>query len=131
MADRSVSLAGLECDGEVLLHSGARNRERCIRHSLRGPIANDLSRPRLVVAPCGDCHFHQLSVGFPSGAGLPRNSADGARATLGLSAGYSRQQLTLHARSLALLPLRGSRARAGITGVYRDFSDRVVFWSVV
>ena len=53
------------------------------------------------------------------------------RAAVGTLAGHSGQQLALHLRSLALLPLLGSRARAGVTDVYRDFSDRVVFWSVV
>src|SRR5882672_9600754 len=94
----------MECDREVLLCSGLPYCKPGFFYHLRGSIADDLCRA-VSVAARGDSFPPVPPLGFLSGGGVPRHSADGTRPALGSPVRDSRQQFSLHLWSVALLPL--------------------------
>lgn len=118
----------MERDGEVLLYPSVPDRKSRLRRPLRGSIADD---PFGTFASAS--HFGGLrpvlSLGLLSGGGIPRDSANGARAAVGSAARDSYQQFSLHFRSLTFLSLLAHFS--GSPHVRGHFRYRVVLLGAV
>src|SRR6266566_2682583 len=94
----------MERDGEVLLYPGVPDRKSRLRCPLRGSIADDPFGTFASASRLGGLR-PVLPLGLLSGGGVPRDSANGARAAVWSAARDSHQQLSLHFRSLTFLSL--------------------------
>src|SRR6266566_1624074 len=119
----------MERDGEVLLYPGVPDRKSRLRCPLRGSIADDPFGTFASASRLGGLR-PVLPLGLLSGGGVPRDSANGARAAVWSAARDSHQQLSLHFRSLTFLSLlahfSGSPHIRGHFAIGLFFS--VLFW---
>src|SRR5438045_1718112 len=118
----------MECNREVLLCSGIPHCERRFFCPLRGPIADNPCRAA-PLEPRVDSFPPVPPLGFLSGSGVSRHSADGTCAAVGSPTRDSCQQFSLHLWSVALLPLLAHPPCS--PDVRGHFRDRLVLWGVV
>src|SRR2546425_10636821 len=118
----------MECDREDLLCSGLPHCKPRFFYPLRGSIADDPCR-----APSPGARWDSFPpvppLGFLSGGGVPRHSADGTRPALGSPMRDSCQQFSLHLRAAALLPLLAHSPCS--TDVRGHFRHRLILRGVV